>query len=571
MIQIQEIYPPRKLSGLTSLLVSFDYNAELVNTIKTIPNAIYHKKDFKWEVPIYALTSLLDAFSLVSPITLKLLDSSAIEIKPFSGSQPLTDSEIDHFKIRPLEHQIEAVNYGLAHKKFLLLDGMGVGKSFSIIVLAEALKRRGLIDHCFLVCVVNATKQNWKKEIKKFSHESCMILGEKISARTGKSTYASIAERAEILKNPIEEFYVITNIETLRDEKIIKAFKTSKNNFGMIAVDEIHRASNKSSTQGANLLKLDAPYKVAATGTLLTNSPISMYLPLAWTENDQATLTNYKAQYCKFGGFNNSQILGYKNLDNLKEELSHCSIRRTLKDVRSTMPPKTIVTELVEMSDEHRKFYEAVKDGIKEEVDKVYLNSANCLALTTRLRQATACPELLTSQPIVSSKLERCAELVEDLYNQGEKVVVLATFKESINQLAKMLDKFNPTINTGDIDDSIVSKNVDIFQNDPFSKVFLGTFGKCSTGLTLNAASYLIALDENWTAAQNNQAWDRIYRLTNINPAFITILMCKDTIDERVHSIAQMKQDLSDYVVDDVNNHIAQSLKNEMISILRDL
>jgi SNF2 family DNA or RNA helicase len=90
----------------------------------------------------------------------------------------------------------------------------------------------------------------------------------------------SVADRAKQLLNPIEEFFVIANIETFRNDKVVEAFEKSKNNFGLIAVDEIHRIANKSSTQGGNLLKLKAPYKVAATGTLLVNSPMSCYVPL---------------------------------------------------------------------------------------------------------------------------------------------------------------------------------------------------------------------------------------------------------------------------------------------------
>lgn len=49
----------------------------------------------------------------------------------------------------------------------------------------------------------------------------------------------------------------------------------------------------------------------------------------------------------------------------------------------------------------------------------------------------------------------------------------------------------------------------------------------------------------------NNQAQDRIYRLTNTSPAFIKILACKGTIDERVHEVSQLKQELSDFIIDD--------------------
>lgn len=65
--------------------------------------------------------------------------------------------------------------------------------------------------------------------------------------------------------------------------------------------------------------------------------------------------------------------------------------------------------------------------------------------------------------------------------------------------------------------------------------------------------------------------YDRIYRVTNTKPVFVTVLMCKDTIDERVNQVSQFKQDLSDYVIDNKTNELATSLKDEMMSIIKEL
>ena len=116
-----------------------------------------------------------------------------------------------------------------------------------------------------------------------------MILGRRVGKRGGIS-YAPVADRIQILKNPISEFFVIMNIEMLGNEKVVKAIQNSQNIFGMIAVDEIHMSNNKNSHRGAGLLKLDSSYKIAATGTLITNNPVSAYLPLAWTDNDKSIL-----------------------------------------------------------------------------------------------------------------------------------------------------------------------------------------------------------------------------------------------------------------------------------------
>lgn len=350
---------------------------------------------------------------------------------------------------------------------------------------------------------------------------------------------------------------------------------TVANNYNFYANNIlVHNCVTKTSQQGSNLLKLKSDFKVGATGTVLTNSPISLYVPLAWTENDKSTLTMYKSTYCNFGGFNNTQVVGYKNIDQLKDELAACSIRRTLKDVRASIPPKTVSYELVEMDDAHRKFYDAIVDGVKSEADKIELNTNNLLALTTRLRQATSCPSALTTQDIPSSKLIRCVEMLEELISAGERVVVFGQFKESVYTLAEMCKEagLHGTVNTGDTPEGTFARNCqDFMEPDSTQQVFIGTMDKCSTGINLNSASYMIMIDEAWGAYKNSQAHDRIWRINNEKPVYITVLSCAETIDERVHEVAETKQELSDWIVDGVQNKLSASLRNIMADILLNL
>ena len=180
------------------------------------------------------------------------------EAKPNPADFELSASEIDQFHFKPFPHQVEAINYGLnpEHEKFLLLDSMGLGKSLEIVGLAETLHRRGEIDHCMIICGVDSLRQNWKREIQKFSNLDVLVLGEKISKK-GRISYETVPNRCKILKEPISEFFVVVNAATLRSDEFIEAFRKSKNSFGMIAVDEAHRFATKSSQQGSNLLKLN--------------------------------------------------------------------------------------------------------------------------------------------------------------------------------------------------------------------------------------------------------------------------------------------------------------------------
>lgn len=444
-------------------------------------------------MPLTGLAQMLDAMCLVDDIELILLKRDENE----AGSQPpVTEEEIASLKMPPFKHQIDAMTYGLEKQKYLLLDSMGLGKSCEIMWTAEVLKKRGLIDHCLIICGVDSLRQNWKKEILKFSNYGVRVLGEKISKK-GDISYKTVAERAKELAGPIEELFVVVNIAAVRDDKVVEAFKkASESSKWMIAVDEVHRCNNKGSQQGANLLKLNAEWKIAATGTPITNSPLSAYLPLYWVGADHATLTNFKSLYCNFGGYNGYQVIGSKNLDFLREEIEACSLRRTMEQVRDDMPPKTIEVEEVEMSPSHKKFYDAVKDGVKEEVDKIELNTSNLLTLTIRLRQASSCPSLLTSENVDSSKADRIEEIVEDLVESGEKVVIMCSFIQSVHDVATKLDRFRPLVCTGEISEAQISARVDAFQNDPNCKVIVCSIDKMGTGHTLNAAKYMLMIDE---------------------------------------------------------------------------
>lgn len=359
-----------------------------------------------------------------------------------------------------------------------------------------------------------------------------------------------IPDRINHLKTKIKEFFVITNIESLRDDNFLKELTKGKNKFDLVIIDELHHVKTPSAQQSSNFLKLQDPsYKIGMTGTLLTNSPLDLYVPLRWIGAERSTFTNFKYYYCKFGGENNNIPVGYKNMDFLKDMIEKYSLRRT-KDLLD-LPPKTIVNEYVEMSSQQEKFYENIKAGVKQEANKVKLNVTNLLALVTRLRQATDLPKILTTSKIESAKVERAIDIAEQIVSNNEKVVIFSHFKETVYELADRLQKYNPVVVTGDKKDSEVSKAVDDFQNKEDVKVFIATHQKAGTGLTLTKASYMIFISVPWTDANYTQAQDRIYRIGTKKGVTIYHLITKNTIDERVLEIVEDKGALADYIIDD--------------------
>ena len=132
MIKIEE-KDPIKLSGLSSLFISFKYNQEIIDIIKSSEKYIYNKKDYTWEVPCTSLAYLLDQFTYVDDITLILKKDDGEKIHYY----PKLVSE---YKITPFQHQLEAIEWGLNQDSGLILDEACLGKTATIIHLAEELK-----------------------------------------------------------------------------------------------------------------------------------------------------------------------------------------------------------------------------------------------------------------------------------------------------------------------------------------------------------------------------------------------------------------------------------------------
>lgn len=558
MILIEE-KKAEKMPGITSLFVSFDYNKDIVNIIKNAKPRFYNKNTKTWEIPTTSIVEILDKLSYIDDIDIipnKEVDN--VENKPISLN-------IENYKTKPFDYQIDGIKYGLSHNKWLLLDQPGLGKTLQIIYLAQELKEKEALKHCLIICGINTLKYNWKNEIEKHSDLSCKILGER-KRKNGSTYIGSVEDRLNDLKDTINEFFVITNIETLRNSEIAKRINNNKD-FDMIVVDEIHCCKSVSSQQGKNLLKLKkAKFTIGLTGTLLINSPIDTYVPLHWIGADKSTLTDYKLYYTKTGEFN--QIIGFKNIDILKNQLDTVSIRRT-KDLLN-LPEKTIINEIVDLDQTQETFYNNIKNKIIEEVDLVTINTKNLLSMITRLRQAVSCPSILSTSNIKSNKIDRTIDLIEQILSNNEKVVVFSIFKKTLIDLQERLLKlgYNPLLCTGDIEEQIVYDNIDKFKNDDSKKILLCTTAKMGTGFTLTSANNAIFVDSTWTAAQNLQCEDRIHRIGSFKPVFIYYLWANNTIDLKVKKLVEDKELLSEYVNGDT---ISTKLYDRLKEIITDL
>lgn len=547
---------PTSLSKL-SAFVSFNYDSDLVSIVKSLGTRVYLPDSRCWEIPESSVPMLLNRLS-------------SYDVRLTGVMEHDTKKKIDFpkgftFKTKPYDHQVEGVMYGLENDSFLLGDDQGLGKSKQIIDIAMCRKLKEGMKHCLIICGINGTKYNWAEEVKIHSDEDSWVLGTRFTKRKPiKIIEGGTKEKLEDLENIPHQFFWITNIETLRGgaykegkgksakyrfpiaEKIQEL--CDKGIIGMVAFDEAHKAKNPESMQGRALLSIHAPHPIPMSGTFFLNNPLDLYLPLKWAGFEDHSYYAYKQHYCVMGGFGGKEIVGYKNLDELRTMMSTVMLRRTKGDVLD-LPPKVHVNEYVELTPEQKRLYKEVKEQIVDNLDKIKL-SPDPLSEMLRLRQVTGYPGLISSSVVTSAKMDRLEEIVEDIVESGEKAIIYSQWSEMTNYIRNRLKRFNPAYITGEVKAEERMAEVNRLQTDPNCKIIIGTIGAMGTGLTLTAAQTVIFMDEPWNRGIKDQAEDRAHRIGTTGTVRIVTLITKDTVDEGVYNLVQKKGRMADLIID---------------------
>lgn len=545
MIKIK-VAPAKQSNGEYSLFVSFPYNTDLVNTIRSFPNRYWNKTEKEWEIPVNKLEAFIDNCT-----------NDSVEITgdiDVLDRKEETKVDIDfNFKTHPFNHQIEGFEYGMSHNKWLLGDEQGLGKTKQVIDIAVAKKQKCGFRHCLVICGVNGLKWNWQNEIAIHSDETGLILGQRVR-KNGKMTIGSNSDKLNDLINisKIDSYFIITNIESLRDADIANQIdKYCKDGtIDMVAIDEIHKCKNPNSQQGKGILKVQPKYRIAMSGTPLMNTPLDLYIVLKWLGYEKHAFYSFKNHYCITGGYGGYEVVGYKNMPELKETVDSIMLRRLKEDVLD-LPEKIYIDEFVEMTPKQAQIYKEVTAEIKANIDRIKIAN-NPLAELIRMRQATGYTGILSSSVTESAKIDRLEEIVDESVANNRKVVIFSNWTQMTtpiyNRLAKNYKGIVITGNTEDVERQI---NVNRFQNDMECVFALGTIGAMGTGITLTAGTVVIFMDEPWTMANKQQAIDRCHRIGTQSNITIYTIMCKDTIDERIHEIVEKKGLIADAILDD--------------------
>lgn len=464
-------------------------------------------------------------------------------------------------KTQALPHQTEAINFIYEHQEVALFDEQGLGKTKIVIDALCWAMRRGEIEGV-LVVVPMSLLYNWEQEVIKHSFLIPIVL--KGSKREKRYKFMTGAN-----------FYITNYEAVIAETQRIKRFCKSRK--VAIVLDESARIKDPSTKTAQALFQL-IPFstkRIIITGTPVANKPFDLWSQFYFLDEGKllgADFDEFKAK------FNERSPVYQENLGELKKIVANNSIRRCKNEVLE-LPEKRFVNCYVELSGKQLGLYNKLRGELKVEVmningDIIIDEAENILKKLLRLTQIASNPALIdkgyTDTPVKFAFLDN---LLKEIVSKGEKAIVWTNFVENIMILKNRVSQYHPLVIYGEIPIKNRAEAVRKFQDSDKNMIMIANPAAAREGLTLTRANNAIYLDRNFNLVDYLQSQDRIHRISQTKECNIYKILAKNTIDEYIDKLVEVKQDIAGYIQGDKKVFQDESYefllnKQELLSIL---
>jgi SNF2 family DNA or RNA helicase len=433
-------------------------------------------------------------------------------------------------KTELLPYQLDGIAFAVGMGRAVIADDMGLGKTIQGVGVAELLAQDADIAKVLIICPTSL-KSQWQLEIKRFTDRSCRLVLGKAEERAAQ--YDS------------DCFYTVCNYEqVLRDIQTIE-----KTKWDLIILDEGQRIKNWEAKTSQVVKALKSPSALVLTGTPLENRLEELFSIVEFID-DRRLGPAFRFYNTYRVTDEKGKLLGYKNLEVLREKLKPVLIRRTRAQVMKELPPRITEIRRVTPTDEQLIVHNQHKRIVSQILSKRYISEMDLLRLQKALlicRMAANSTFLVDKQhPGYSSKLEELDLLLENLIAEKDRKIIL------FSEWTTMLDLIEPLLKKHlldyvRLDGSVPQKKrlglINQFQKDPDCKVFIST-NAGSTGLNLQSANTVINVDLPWNPAVLEQRIGRAHRMGQKRPVQIFLLVTNDTLEESLLGTLSAKQAL---------------------------
>jgi superfamily II DNA or RNA helicase len=422
---------------------------------------------------------------------------------------------------------------------------MGLGKTPT--VLAHLLACRG--EGPALVIAPPAVLGNWAAEAAKFTPELSLHVHHG-GARADADELRNLSSKVDVVAT--------TYATAVRDIEAIEAIEWQR-----IVLDEAQAIKNPTSEAARELRRIPSRSRLALTGTPIENGLGDLWAILDFTNPG---LVGPRPAFVKQLSANTNG-----NAGDGKSSAGEAALRALngLLVFRRTKAEPEIAAELPDlieeldrcgMTPEQIGLYQAVLDdllGNPLDDEDAGARKGQVLAAITALKQICDHPAAYLDDdkgPLEgrSGKLTRLNELVDAVFEAGEKMLVFTHFARWGEKLAGHLSERTGVpvaCYHGGLSRGVRDRLIAEFQAGEGPGVLVLSIKAGGSGLNLTAANHVVLYDRWWNPAVEDQARDRAWRIGQANAVVSHRLVCPGTVDEQVEEIVAGKRRVANMVL----------------------
>lgn len=251
-------------------------------------------------------------------------------------------------------------------------------------------------------------------------------------------------------------------------------------------------------------------------------------------------------------------VVGFRELDKLKEMIAPISTRITKEDAGLDLPPKLYSRIVFDLLPEQRRVYDTLRKEFMVELDNGALVTAP-LALTRIMRlQQIACgylpnpddpdhPKLFFNADGNNPRLQQLLELLEDTPHQA---IIWARFTQDIDAICRALGPPKCARYDGEVSETEKARSIDRFRAGK-AKFMIAKTASMGVGLTLNEAKSVFYYSNTFSYYERTQSEDRCHRVGQTNPVTYYDLEAYKTVDGRILKALKECADVASKVTGD--------------------